>query len=190
MALAHEMMVTTGITKVSVAPIGKISTSTSWEELFYTLKDSTTITQAAATKTEIKVDQTSTAVGVAYEPGEFTIEWDIPDTAKEILKYFYNTVATAPYAPAGYEAIGVTMDNKITKAMLKFDFASGQSIIITNAEMVPNLDGSSLSTAPVNVHVVATVKSALGGSNAEEANVIFYNPTAGSKGEDDRPVIE
>lgn len=181
MALAHEMMVTTGITKVSVAAIGKITASTTWEELFYTLKDSTTISQAAATKTEIKVDQTSTAVGVAYEPGDFTIEWDIPDTAKEILEYFYNKVSTAPYAPSGYEAIGITMDNKITKAMLKFDFASGQSMIITNAEMVPNMDGSSLSTSPVNIHVVATVKAPIGGDNGEAANVIFYNPTVANK---------
>ena len=174
MALAHQIEAATGIAKVSVAPVGKISASTTWTELFYTLKDSLTITEAAQTKNEIKVDQTPTAIAVAYEPGDFTVEWDIPDVAEEILKYFYNTQETAPYAPEGKKAVGVIMDNKITKTMIKFDFASGQSFIITNGEIVPNFDGSSLSTNTMNIHCTATVKAPLGGANGETANVIWY----------------
>ena len=177
MAITHPMVVSTGIAKVSVAPIGKITASTVWTELFYTLKDSVNISQGEPTNNEIKVDQKQTAIAVSYEAGEFNISFDIPDTSKEIIEYFYNTVAGTPYAPEGKEAIGVLLDNKITKAMLKFDFeSSGQSLVITNGEFVPNLSGETLSTNPLAIHVTATAKAAEGGAAAEESDVIFYNP--------------
>ena len=176
MAISHKMIVSTGIAKVSVAPIAKITASTVWTELFYTLRDSVNISQAEPTKTEIKVDQKQTAIAVSYEAGEFNVTFDIPDTAKPIISYFYNTTSVAPYAPAGKEAIGVLLDNKITKAMIKFEFASsGQEFIITNGEFVPNLSGETLSTNPLAIHVTATAKAAEGGADAEDADVIFYN---------------
>lgn len=184
MAITHQMVVSTGIAKVSVAPVGIITASTVWTELFYTLRDSVDITQAEPTKTEINVDQKQAAIAVTYEPGDFTVGFDIPDTAKEILEYFYNT-STPTYAPSGMTAIGVSLDNKITQSMIKFDFEStGQSFIITNGELVPNISGATLSTNPLAIHITATAKAASGGTTAESAEVIFYNTTVAATPED------
>lgn len=174
MALAHEQIVATGIAAVSLAPMAKLKADTAWSEKFYTLKDSVNITQDAPTKNEIKVDQKQNAVKVSYESGNFTIEFDIPDIAKEILNEFYNVAATAPIAPEGMEAIGLKLDNKIVSTMLKIDFASGQSIIITNCEMVPSMAASGLSTSPFNIHITATALAAIGGETYEDSEVIFF----------------
>lgn len=174
MALNHEQIVATGITALSTAPMGKLAADTVWSEKFYTLKDTVAITQDPPTKNEIKVDQLANAVAVSYESGNFTIEFDIPDIAKELLSEFYNQVETAPVAPADKEAIGLKLDNKITKTMLKIDFQSGQSIIIPNCEMVPSMSASSLSTSPVNIHITATALAAIGGDTYESADVIFF----------------
>lgn len=174
MALNHEQIVATGIAALSIAPMAKLTADTSWSEKFYTLKDTVAITQDPPTKNEIKVDQLANAVAVSYESGNFTIEFDIPDIAKELLSEFYNQVETAPVAPADKEAIGLKLDNKITKAMLKIDFQSGQSIIIPNCEMVPSMSASSLSTSPVNIHITATALAAIGGDTYESADVIFF----------------
>lgn len=174
MALNHEQIVATGIGAVSLAPMGKLSADTAWTEKFYTLKDTVAITQDPPTKNEIKVDQLANAVAVSYESGNFTIEFDIPDVAKELLSEFYNQTETAPVTPTDKEAIGLKLDNKITKAMLKIEFQSGQAIIIPNCEMVPSISASSLSTSPVNVHITATALAAIGGSSNEEADVIFF----------------
>lgn len=174
MALNHEQIVATGIAALSTAPMAKLTADTVWSEKFYTLKDTVAITQDPPTKNEIKVDQLANAVAVSYESGNFTIEFDIPDIAKELLSEFYNPVETAPIAPADKEVIGLKLDNKITKTMLKIDFQSGQSIIIPNCEMVPSMSASSLSTSPVNIHITATALAAIGGASHEEADVIFF----------------
>lgn len=174
MALNHEQIVATGVASFMLSPMGKLTADTVWSEKFYTLKDSVAITQDPPTKNEIKVDQLANAVAVSYESGNFTIEFDIPDIAKELLSEFYNQVETAPVAPADKEAIGLKLDNKITKTMLKIDFQSGQSIIIPNCEMVPSMSASSLSTSPVNIHITATALAAIGGDTYESADVIFF----------------
>lgn len=175
MALKHAMQVATGIAKVSLAPIGKVTASTAWEELFYTLRDSVSITQAAPTKTEINVDQTSTAVAVTYEYGEFTVEMDVPDIAGDIIKAFFK-MDTTDYAPAGAKAHAIKLDTNIVKKMVKIGFTSGQEIIFTNAEMVANFDGSGLSTSALNIHLTITAKAAVGGTSAESAELIVINP--------------
>lgn len=178
MALPHKMIVSTGIAKISLAPIGKIDESTAWKEVFYTLKDSVNISQTEPTKNEIKVDQKQTPIAVSYESGEFNISFDIPDTAKEVIKQFYNTDDGLVYAPDDTEAVGVLLDNRIVKTMIKFDFqSSGQSLIVTNGEMVANLSGDTLSTNPLAIHVTVTAKAAEGGDNAEKSDVVFYNST-------------
>lgn len=179
MALTHEQIIATGIAAISMAPRAKLTADTEWSEKFYTLKDSVTITQDPPTKTEIKVDQVENAVAVTYESGNFTIEFDIPDIAKELLSEFYNQSSAAPVAPTGKEAIGLSLDNKIVKTMLKVDFQSGQSLIIPNCEMVSSMAADSLSTSPVNIHITATALAALGGATYESADVIFlYNKSA------------
>lgn len=175
--LNHVLQVATGIAMVSVAPIGKLAAATAWSELFYTLKDSMTITQATPTKTEIKVDQKSAAIAVTYESGDFTVEFDIPDIAQEVLETFF-TKGTTEYAPTGGTAVPITLDNNIIKKMVSIKFQSGHELIFTNAEMVANFDGATLSTNPLNVHVTLTAKTAVGGSTGESAELIIIEPTA------------
>lgn len=173
----HVLQVATGIAMVSVADVGKIAAATEWKELFYTLKDSMTITQATPTKTEVKVDQKSAAIAVTYESGDFTVEFDIPDIAQEVLTLFF-TKGTTEYAPAGGKATAISLDNSIVKKMVSIKFQSGHEMIFTNAEMVANFDGSTLSTNPLNVHVTLTAKTAVGGDAGESAELIIVEPTA------------
>lgn len=173
--LNHALQVATGIAEVAIAEIGKVTADTAWTELFYTLKDSMTITQAAPTKTEVKVDQKSAAIAVTYESGDFTIEFDVPDISKEILTTFF-TVGNTDFAPTDETATALNLDNKITKKMVQITFESGHKIIFTNGEMVPNFDGSTLSTNPLNVHVTLTAKAAIGGTSAESAELIVIEP--------------
>lgn len=174
--LNHVLQVATGIAMVSVAPVAKVTTSTAWSEMFYTLKDSMTITQATPTKTEIKVDQKTAAIAVTYESGDFTVEFDIPDIAKEVLELFF-TKGDTEYAPTGGTATAISLDNNIIKKMVSVKFQSGHEVIFTNAEMVANFDGSSLSTNPLNIHVTLTAKTAVGGEAGESAELIIIEPT-------------
>lgn len=173
--LSHAMQVATGIATVALADIGKVTGATVWTELFYTLKDSMTITQDTPSKTEIKVDQKDAAIAVTYESGEFTVEMDVPDIAKEILTKFY-TAGTTDYAPTDGTATAIQLDGKITNAMVMIEFKSGHKIIFTNAEMVPNMDGSSMSTSPLNIHLTLTAKAAVGGASAESSELIIVEP--------------
>lgn len=176
--ITHEQIIATGIAAVSLAERAKLTDSTMWSEKFYTFKDSVNITQEPPTKNEIKVDQLEAAVGVSYEGGDFTIEFDIPDIAKVILEEFYNKTNADPTAPSGFEAVGLKLNNKIVKTMLKIDFQSGQSIIIPNCQMVSSFTGTDFSTSPLKIHITATALSAIGGDSYEEADVIFLLPAA------------
>ncbi len=168
--------VMTGIAKIKLVPVGKIIATTFDEaDEIFTVKDSVNVSQTAPTKNEVKIDQRETAIAVTYESGEFTITGQIPSMAEPLLKYFYNTTATAPIAITGYNAgVGVKLDRKSVKAMLYIEAQSGQALIITNCEFVTNIMWDSTSTTPLRLEFTATALTALGGDNGEEAEVIFY----------------
>ena len=174
MAISHAQKIATdGIAAISYATIGEIGVGTTWAEGFYTLKDSVSISQAEPTKSEIKVDQLDAPVYLSYDAGEFTVTGTIPDVSPTVMELLYNKV-TAPYAPAGFTAVGVKTTTKVLNKMWKIDFASGASIIITNGNLIAALNGDNLSTGALGNNFVI-VANAGSDAVAEGADVVVYN---------------
>lgn len=173
--LAHEQQIMTGISKVEVAPVGVITSSTAWTELFYTLRDSVKLTQPTPTRTDIEIDQQDAPAKSTYKPGVTTLEFDIPDVALAILNEFYDT-ETPSYVPEGFDAAGLSLGATIKNQMIKVTSGDGKQVIIfTNGTLTPNLDMSTPSTKATAIHVscVALAPSVAG----EPKPVIIYNKT-------------
>lgn len=174
MAISHaQKLATDGIAAIYYATIAEIGSATEWTEGFYTLKDSVSISQAEPTKSEIKVDQLDSPVYLSYDAGEFVVTGTIPDVSPSIMTLLYPTV-TAPYAPAGFTAVGIKTTTKVLNKMWKIDFTSGASIIITNGDLIANINGDTLSTGALanNFAIVAKAGNA---AVAEGAEVVVYN---------------
>ena len=174
MALDHtSKLATGGITSIQSATVGEIGSGTSWSEPFYTLKDSITVSQAEPTKTEIKVDQIASPIYANYEAGAFTVSGSIPDLASAVLSTLY-TNTTAPYAPNGKTAVGIKTTVKVVNKMWRLNFASGQSLIITNGDLVASLEGQNLSTTAMGHKFTISAKAGVASYN-QGADVVVWN---------------
>lgn len=174
MALDHtQKLATGGIASISSATIGELGVGTTWAEPFYTLKDSIAISQAEPTKSEIKIDQTGSPIYTTYEAGTFTITGSIPDIASALLTTLY-TNTTAPYAPNGKTASGIKTTVKVVSKMWKITFVSGQSVIVTNGDLVASLQGDNLSTTAMGHKFVITAKAGNPSYN-QGADVVVWN---------------
>jgi len=171
--LGHEQQIMTGISKVEIAPVGVITESTVWTELFYTLRDSVKLTQPVPTRTDIEVDQQDAPLKSIYKAGVTTLEFDIPDVSLAILEEFYATT-TPSYVPAGFDAVGLSLSATVKERMIKVTSGDGEQVIIfTNGTLTPNLDMSTPQTKATAVHISCTAlaPSVLG----ETEPVIIYN---------------
>lgn len=175
MALDHTPVKTTGFTKVSIAPVGVLSDTTVWTEAFVTLRDSVNITQAVATKNPIYVDQADGAYYQTYTPGEFMVTMDCPDTAGSLIDLLFATTATDPFAPNGFTSTGIKLKHKPVRKMMKLEFESGSTVIISNADISSNFTGATLSTNMLSIHIEATAMA--GEATGEDAEVVIYQPT-------------
>ena len=175
MALDHTPVKTTGFTKVSIAPVGVLSDETVWTEAFVTLRDSVNITQAVATKNPIYIDQADGAYYQTYTPGDFTVTMDVPDTASSLIDLLFETTTADPFAPSGQSATGIKLKHKPVRKMMRFEFESGSTVIITNADITSNFSGATLSTTMLSIHIEATAMA--GSDTGEDAEVVIYQPT-------------
>lgn len=166
-----------GISKIQLAPIGALTATTfdACDEI-YTVKDSVSFSQAQPSKTEIKVDQLSSAIACLYEAGEFSITGSIPSIAKEILSYFFQVNGTAALAITGFKAgTGVDLENKIIEAMVKItNNAGNMAIVIPKCEFIANFDWSSTSSNALAVAFSATPKLNPDG----KGDILFYDTKA------------
>jgi len=175
MALGHTITPKMGISKISIAPVALISGATAWEEIFYTLKDSLKINQAEPTKTEVKVDQVGAPIYTKFEPNEFTVTAQIPDTNAAVLTELFNTSIVPSYTPAGMTVTGISLDTFVLNTMVKIDYENnGGSVIITNGQMVAYVSQDTPSTNPLSINISIV---ALNSFLADQPDVIFYTPT-------------
>lgn len=174
----------TGISSIKLlGPLSTLPTeSAALKTLFdeadeiFTTKDSVSIEQAEPSTTELKVDQFDAAIGVTYEPGEYTFACTIPSNAKPLLDYFFATNDTPAPAVPGYAAgVGVEAKTKIVKTAMFIESQSKNSaILFMNTELVATTTWSDTSTTPLSIRITGTIKS-----NPDGDDIIFY-PTAAS----------
>lgn len=151
-----------GIASIKIIPQTGTLTATSFDDAdeIYTTRDSVSVAQTAPSKTELKVDQTDTAIAVAYEAGDFTITGQIPSVAKPLLDYFFETTGS-PTPITGYKtAIGIEAKTKPVRATMLIESQDKSTgIVFMNVEFVANFAWDSTSTTLMRIEFTATVMS-------------------------------
>ena len=175
MALDHIVKVVKGITHIYTADIAPITASTDWVETFVTVENSVKLTQADHTKTEGKIDQKSGALYYTYETNPLIAEFMVPDQALAIIQLLCNW-ETPTYVPAGYDAVGINMDVKELRKMVKFEHEDGDVTIITHGSMVSTFNADTLKTKAAEFKVIVSAMAPDG--TGEDMPVIKYNKTA------------
>ena len=173
MAVSHTPKYATGgIVSISHAPLGTLSAETTFTEYFYTTKDSLSAAQPDATKNNILVDQIEMPVYVSHTAAALEVTGEIPDTAKDLLEFIYETTATDPYSDTlTHTATGVKLGVNMIEGMWKITYESGVSILILNGTFIANWAGDNFSTASLRHTFRIAVKD-----NGAAADVVFWIP--------------
>ena len=177
-SFSGTLIVPTDLSKVYTADRAQLSSLTEWYENFWTLKNSLAFTQTQGDKTEINVDQTTTAIAVKYGTGTTTCTFQIPDVTDATLGLFFPVVALEQPAEvlmpatAAYGFSSALSPKEDKMYMLKY--TNGWSIIFPHCEVVGVLtktgDGS------WTIDVTLTVLAGDGGGEA--ADFVILKPTA------------
>jgi len=152
---AKSSIIAVGIAKIYTATKSTTPLSATWVESFQSIKDTFKMTQAAATVTEIYVDQSDLPIYSVSKAGKLSVVFEIPNTSTAMLSTFFNTVTeTATVAApltlgsSSYEAVGMKLDLKDPNIMFRVDIGSGdQSMIFYNLSISRMLKPPSSTTA-------------------------------------------
>ena len=160
---------------------GKVNATTAWIQPIWTLKNSLAFDQVQGTKTEVNVDQTTTAIAVKYAAGTTTFSFRVPDMNEAVIGYFYDDVAVVGAAVIGAEdgaaavvGYGFSAALKIVNEyMVMLKYTNGWGIVFPHCEMVASLkkSGEDVWTMDITGTVLA------GDSNGELADFIILQPT-------------
>jgi hypothetical protein len=176
----------TDLARVFFAPRGEVGLNVVWTEEIWTLKNSLTFDQTQGAKTEVNVDQTTTAIAVKYASGTTTFTFRVPDMDSDIAAIFATHVDLAnPGDEIGsgiqgetswdtFVGAGFSLALKpVTDRMVMLIYTNGWGIIFPHCEMVGSLkkSGEDVWTWDITGTVLAG-----GGSNFEDADVIFLKP--------------
>jgi len=173
--MAHLPRVMSGISKVEMAPIGPVSGSTVWTELFCTLEDSVTFNQPTPARTDIRVDCKTAPLKSIYTEDTATCEMIVPDIAKEILDELFVTAVPA-FVPAGMTATGVSFEVKVLNKMLRITSDDAQDIVVfTNASIVSNFEQIGTKTTASAIKITAAALAPATGG--EPMPFIVYSKT-------------
>lgn len=142
---------------------GKISDA-EWENIMVSLKGSFTITQEEGDTTTVEIDQSDLPVLSETQPGNLTISWNAPNTSKAMWELLYNTVASMESiytGSAGEEVIGVRMNTKEIKKMLKVKMRVGGSTYVFPNLQWPRLFMKDSDDDPTYFTITCTVLAAV-----------------------------
>lgn len=176
-AFSGALIVPTDLATVYTATRGKLLASTAWTENFWTLKNSLSFSQTQGDKTEINVDQTTTAIAVKYGTGTTTCNFQIPDVNNATLALFFPTVALenpSEEIMTNTSAYGFSAElTPKTDKMYMLKYTNGWSIIFPHCEVVGVLTktGDGAWTIDVTLTVLA------GDGGGEAADFVILKPT-------------
>lgn len=113
----------------------QLAKSADWKSLF-TLRGSVNINQDNPTLDKILVDQFDTPVAITSEPGDFTIEANLPSFALNDLKAIFNddTLAYEATDLDGLGAVGLNIDGKMYDASFLVKTATGHLILFSHVQ--------------------------------------------------------
>jgi hypothetical protein len=176
----------TDLAKVYFADRGLVGDSTDWTEVVWTLKNSLTYDQVQGAKTEINVDQTTTAIAVRYAAGTNGFTFRIPDMANAIAAYFYTAVARTGTGEIGSAVSGETLNDTFTgypfsmalktvsDQMVMLIYTNGWGIIFPHCEMVASLKKSGEDVWSMDI--TGTVLAGVVSASYELGDVITLEP--------------
>lgn len=172
------LIVPTDLAVVYTATRGELLAATAWTEEFWTLKNSLSYAQVQGDKTEINVDQTTTAIAVKYGVGTTTCTFQIPDMDNVALTQFFTAVALenpAEVIDVGTTAYGFSAALlTVTSKMVMLKYTNDWSIIFPHCEMV----GVLTKTGDASWTVDVTLTVLAGDSGGEAADFVILKPTA------------
>jgi len=175
----------TDLARVFFATRGEVGSTTAWTEAVWTLKNSLTFDQVQGAKTEVNVDQTTTAIAVKYAAGTTTFTFRVPDMASEVMEIFYTTVARAGSGEIGtgtnadalldtFDSAGYSLALKtVSDKMVMLVYTNGWGVVFPHCEMVGSIKKSGEDVWTIDV--TGTVLAG-GGSSVEDADVLFLVP--------------
>ena len=175
----------TDLAKVYFADRAAVGTDNDWTEAVWTLKNSLTFDQVQGAKTEINVDQTTTAIAVRYAAGTTGFTFRVPDMANAIATTFYTTGVRVGTGEIGSAVNGETLNdtflpycysmalNTVSDQMVMLIYTNGWGIIFPHCEMVASLKKSGEDVWTMDI--TGTVLAGSGGAY-ESADLIFLEP--------------
>lgn len=179
-AFSGTIVAPTDLSKVYFSPradnSGKCNATTVWTESIWTLKNSLTFDQVQGAKTEINVDQTTTAIAVRYAAGTTSFTFRIPDMNEATVGLFYDDVAVVGSAVIAPNVVGYGFSAAlkiINGYMVMLRYTNGWGIILPHCEMVASLKKSGEDVWTMDIAGTLLAADASG----EAADYIILQPT-------------
>jgi len=177
------VIVPTELARVFLAPKGVVGATTAWAEMFYTLKNTFTLTTTQGAKSEVNIDQNTVAIASSYEANVTGFTFQVPDMAKAVADIFLNAASMVGTGEIGSDVAGDVYDTftetsysltrkLITDYMVMVVYTNGAGFVITNCEMVASINKSAAD--PFSFTIDGTVLA--GASPNETGDIIFLNP--------------
>ena len=150
---------------------GMVTDTTVWDRLGVVLLGTGNITDEAATKTDINVEETDLPIYTVWEKtGGLIYEGDIPNMSNASL-----TKLLGAKQNAGFDnVVGIDGQTYIKEGMFWLQSKNGKGIVFTNATMVANISGNTTKTETLNVHIQVSANAG-GGTGFEDMAVMFID---------------
>lgn len=185
-AKTGSVIAPTDLAKIYFADRGLVGATTDWTEAVWTLKNSLTFDQVQGAKTEINVDQTTTAIAVRYAAGTTTFTFRVPDMANAVTGIFYDSVNRTGTGEIGSAVQGETLNDTflgygfssalktVANKMVMLVYTNGWGIIFPHCEMVASLKKSGEDVWTMDI--TGTVLAGAAGGTYESPDFIMLEP--------------
>ena len=169
-SLIAHLGISVGQAGIYWAERGMVTDATIWTHLGVVLTGTGSVTDEAASKTDINVEELDIPIYTAWEKsGGIAYEGDIPDLSLTSAKLLLGAEQSA------------TFDNVVElsgQAFVKEGMfwmkpkVGGGGIVFTNASLVANITGSTTATETLNIHIQVSANAG-GGTGFEEKAVLI-----------------
>lgn len=149
---------------------GMVTDTTEWTHLGVVLVGTGSITDEAASKTDINVEEMDLPIYTLWEKtGGITYEGDIPNLSIESAKLLLGASQNLTYE----NVVGLSGQAFVKEGMfwLKPKIGGG-GIVFTNASLVANITGNTSKNETLNIHIQVSANAG-GGTGFEDAAVLM-----------------
>jgi len=149
---------------------GMVTDATVWTQLGVVLVGTGSITDEAASKTDINVEELDIPIYTLWEKsGGMVYEGDIPDMSLESAKLLLG----AEVSTAFDNVVGISGESYVKEGMFWLKpKVGGEGIVFTNATLVANIAGNTTKTETLNIHIQVSANAG-GGTGFEEKAILL-----------------